>query len=609
MQPTYDFSPVKDSACGLESSIIRAAIAKKAGILIPDTKLKDQILGITVFLKSPFPQELSTTPWYQQFQNGNAPETGITKGKQIIKQVVKHYIDHFELEEADFSLTGGTIQLRGKYGQIERAVNTSIYRAHLNAILVQGIIHDYAIPAPLTSYVEEIGGLNLSPGTSTLTSIAQKRKKKDSNDNSFNCSKCPKELYKGEKPLTSGDIAELYRFPKSDPLTPKNPKPPVYAILLLGGDWKSIQPCIDCYNQITGQSPVDVEIVNQPNRMRQPESTEASSNLEGAGDLEMASSILPNVRMKLVYCDNSLSGILWALNHLVYGSNNHPIAPEDIPSVISTSWVFTEESVSCDIGVRLNHAITRITEAFNITMVAASGDFGSTFYNPEHPPKVFKLAVGYPASHPNVLAAGGSYLNILPASGDLSYAESIWNGPEAPGSSLFAASGGGPSSLFDVPSYQEVVVSEYLNANYPAMGAPTNRWTSDLAIAVDTNLGAPLIVSNLLGPETKYAVGTSGASVMLACLVMRLVLITNRKLGLINQLFYRQEFIENGAFNLIPNPGNCLKKAKVEPKIRDRWIGTQPPDSTTLTWYPGIGLGSPNGDRILDILKSILSAS
>ncbi len=158
------------------------------------------------------------------------------------------------------------------------------------------------------------------------------------------------------------------------------------------------------------------------------ETASTSWDREISTDVEWAHSFAQKANIDLVESSDSFAGLMAAVNT---ARNLQAV------SVVSMSWGAAEipayQSYSSIFTTPANH--------IPVTFVAASGDDGG--YN-NTPPTRSTIGVNFPASDPNVLAAGGTVLNT-DSSGDYE-GETAWSG-----------SNGGYSTVFFEPSYQKGV--------------------------------------------------------------------------------------------------------------------------------------------------------
>ena len=156
------------------------------------------------------------------------------------------------------------------------------------------------------------------------------------------------------------------------------------------------------------------------------------------------------------------------------------------------------------------HAALEQARDHHVTVVAASGDTGAI--SDDGPP----VQVSMPASDPLVLAAGGTILDA--ASPDGAYlGEMAWNGGGD-------ASGGGYSSLFARPSYQDGLARAGTARGVPDVAANADHSTA-MAIAFgDSSLGS--------------AIGTSASTPLWAGVIALADQQAGQHLGFVNPAIY-----------------------------------------------------------------------
>jgi subtilase family serine protease len=165
-------------------------------------------------------------------------------------------------------------------------------------------------------------------------------------------------------------------------------------------------------------------------------------------DLEVLSAAAPKLSDIDVYESGAApSAVLTSLTHAIESRKQRP-------DVISASLGGCESANQRALG---NHGIDLYERQFEIAAVtgvsvlAASGDDGSsTCINNKGLP-VAKQAVSFPSSSPFVTAVGGTNVHLNGANRIIPADTVVWNdGPGQP-----AAGGGGESALFAEPSYQD----------------------------------------------------------------------------------------------------------------------------------------------------------
>ncbi len=153
--------------------------------------------------------------------------------------------------------------------------------------------------------------------------------------------------------------------------------------------------------------------------------------MEQSLDVQWAHAIAPGAKIVLVEANSqSLSDLFASV-----------ATAASLPgvSVVSMSWGFTERQM---ISAQDEALYDTFLSHQGVTFVTSTGDYGTD--NPE-----------YPAFSPNVLAVGGTSLNL---NGDGSYqGETGWGASSSSGNGIFYGSGGGLSQFEAAPSYQNAV--------------------------------------------------------------------------------------------------------------------------------------------------------
>jgi kumamolisin len=180
---------------------------------------------------------------------------------------------------------------------------------------------------------------------------------------------------------------------------------------------------------------------------------DSSSATETMLDIESALSTAPGAEL-LIY-DGATSSSNTGID--VFSK----IVDDGEADVVSYSWGANESYLSSS-NVNAMNSLFVAGSAKGMTFMAATGDSGSS-------------DIIYPATDPYVTAVGGTTLNIDRSSGEF-VSEVGWRG-----------SGGGVSSLFAKPSWQQGV------ANSPSYG----RTVPDVSLDADPNTGYPVYVGGV----------------------------------------------------------------------------------------------------------------
>ncbi len=181
-------------------------------------------------------------------------------------------------------------------------------------------------------------------------------------------------------------------------------------------------------------------------------------------DLELSLALAPGVSRLLVYETGS------ADSQVLDGYSR--IAEDDRAKEISTSWGLDEPD-SILSTLQSENAIFEQMAAQGQTIFAAAGDYGAY----DSGSRMGGVAVDDPGSQPFVCSVGGTTLST---SGTNTYfSETTWNA----GSVAAGAGGGGISSIWPIPSWQQDAISS------ASLGSTTMRNVPDVSLNADPNTG------------------------------------------------------------------------------------------------------------------------
>ena len=167
-------------------------------------------------------------------------------------------------------------------------------------------------------------------------------------------------------------------------------------------------------------------------------------DVEGTMDVEwstaMANSFGSGINTAKIYVYDGAN----SLNSTFTDAYNRALS-DGFARVFSTSWGCAEFDCASQSLMDSNHGIFNSMIAQGWTLVAASGDSGATADCETHD------AVSYPASDPDMVAAGGSSLQL--SLGPIFDDEVAWSGGADGCSANDGGSGGGFSAYYAAPSY------------------------------------------------------------------------------------------------------------------------------------------------------------
>jgi len=215
-------------------------------------------------------------------------------------------------------------------------------------------------------------------------------------------------------------------------------------------------------------------------------------------DLITASSALPRTaELTLLQVPDSHVGVTEALARMLHGPS--------VPDAVTVSRGFCEAEYDEQL-VQVNEDLLRMAAIVGTTVVAASGDAGTSACGAGVAEESGAPAVAYPASSPWVTAVGGTRLGLKPD--NTRRAERVWNdlpyvgdvAPPAP------AGGGGPSAVFDRPWWQQGAT-------------PTGpRAVPDLSVLGAIRPGWPVYLGGTLYPTGGTGGGASFVAANLAAM-------------------------------------------------------------------------------------------
>ncbi len=343
---------------------------------------------------------------------------------------------------------------------------------------------------------------------------------------------------------TPPQVAQLYDFPTNTGTGQ------TIALIELGGGFNSSD--LSSYWQQLGVSEVSVTAVSVGSAQNSPTGDLDGPDGEVVLDVEVAGGIAPGAKIAAYFADNTDQGFFDGINGAIHDTLRKP-------SIISISWGSPENEWTPQAMDAFNAAF-HDAALLGISVCVASGDSGSSDGEKG-------VHVDFPASSPWVLACGGTSLH---ASNGKTKSETVWNDGTEGGSS-----GGGVSSHFSKPKYQA-------NINVPKPSGTVNkdgRGVPDVAGVADPDTGFVILVD---GQE-----GVIGGTSAVAPLWAGLIALVNQELG------KNLGWFHNTLYGSI-----AAKKA-----LRDITSGNNGAYKASSGWDPCTGLGSPNGEAILSVLK------
>jgi subtilase family serine protease len=284
---------------------------------------------------------------------------------------------------------------------------------------------------------------------------------------------------------------------------------------------------------------------------------------EEVEDTEMAHAIAPGATLEVVlvssHATTSTANFAAAITEVIKTGVALHVA------VISISASVGEHLLTPAAVAQMHAALQRAREQ-HVTVVASSGDTGAI--SDDGPPRQVSL----PASDPLVLAAGGTILDAASPAGTY-LGEMAWNGGTD-------ASGGGYSSLFPRPAYQDGVARAGAARAVPDVAANADHSTAMATAFSDGSL--------------RPATGTSAATPLWAGVIALADQEAGQHLGFINRAIYRiaRSPAYHRAFHDVVTGDNSVL-----------WpTGVVVGYNAVPGWDPVTGWGSPDAQYLVPLL-------
>jgi len=489
------------------------------------------------------PQELvRVSVFLSRKKGGKIPESGLMpEGEQrstISEELgadpaaiaeVEKFAHYSNLSVVDSNVAKRRVVIAGQAEAVARAFGADIanYRTSTGS-LFRGRTGALTVPAELESKIIAVLGFD----TRAAARAHFRRIRKRANTPSF----------------TPPQVAALYSYPSN--LTGSGQ---TVGIIELGGGYTASD--LSAYFSELNITEPSVTAVSVDGATNSPGS---QSDAEVMLDIEVVGSIAPGANIAVYFAPNTEQGFTDAITDAVHDTTRKP-------SVVSISWGAPEDSWTQQAQTAMNAALQDAAN-LGVTVTAAAGDGGSSDGSTDG-----KLHVDFPASSPYSLACGGTK---LVASGSNISSEVVWNETSA----QEGATGGGVSTVFNLPSYQSSAnVPPQPQTNFVGRGVP------DVAGNADPSTGYTVRVNG----SDEVVGGTSAVAPLWAALIALMNQQLTTPVGFLNPKIY--PFGES-VFRDITSGNND-----------DSGLGYY---QAGTGWDACTGLGSPNGAALLAALGS-----
>ena len=330
--------------------------------------------------------------------------------------------------------------------------------------------------------------------------------------------------------FTPLQLAKLYNFPKVSGTGQ------TIGIIELGGGYNMSD--MTTYFKYLGIPIPNIISVSVDGAVNNPSDT-SGANYEVVLDIQVAGAIAYTSKIVVYFAPNTFKGFYDAINTAINDRVNNP-------SIISISWGSPEKNFGTT-NLNSYNSLFANAVAKNINIYVASGDNGSSDGSSG-------LNVDFPSSSPNVIACGGT---TLTSNGITITREVSWF------NSASSATGGGFSSLFAKPTYQNGISA-----------IKTKRGSPDICAVADPSTGYIVYVGGKY-----YSIGGTSA---VAPLWSGLNALVNQSTG------------QNISYI---NPTLYSKKV-----CNDIVSGKNGYYTAVVGWDCCTGMGSPNGVAITNAL-------
>ena len=345
----------------------------------------------------------------------------------------------------------------------------------------------------------------------------------------------------------------------------------------------TLQQDVDVFDQQFGLPPITVQVISPLNEPPyDPRNDRPGWAGETTLDVEMIHAIAPDAGIVVLTSPvaetEGTIGLPEFLQLEEYAVNHH------LGNIISQSWGASEVTLKDSAGQQeikqWDTFFHQTTTQEGITFFTGSGDNGATDYADQTGKTLSPTpTTSFPADDPWVTSVGGTSLRH----NGTSILESAWN-------SSTGASGGGFSTFFATPSYQQKLPFAVRTQLANRRGVP------DVAADADPATGMAIYVNGLWDQGG----GTSAGAPLWAALMAIANQMAGHPLGFINPALYK-----------------LAMSSKYTQDFRDITVGNNSVDDGLVNvvgydavqgWDPVTGWGSPIADKLLPDLIATLKS-
>jgi len=422
--------------------------------------------------------------------------------------IVQSFANQMDLDVVEVNPAGRTVMLSGTVAQLNIAFGVLLTDFSCSSGTYRGHSGPVNVTDELAEIVVAVVGLDNRPIVNSKTS-----KKRSIT-----------------APFTPEDISNLYKLPKG-----VNGAGQCVAIIELGGGFFR--------SDLANPSLVSSVSVNGA---KNAPGVDLDADGEVALDIQVIQGVAPQTQIVVYFAPNTNKGFIDAVTK-AYSNSLH--CKGNKLTAISISWGGPESTWDDSSLTALDNAF-KYASSLGVVVTAASGDNGSS-------DGINGTSVDFPASSPNVLGCGGTSVNV---SVNSITSETVWNDD-------IGASGGGVSSVWPRPSYQD-------NVKIPF---PGNRGVPDVS-------GCAVEWAIQYNGTWEWEDGTSAVAPLWAGLTALLSQSLGRPVGPLNPLIYNLKSTSEAFYDITTGNNGAYSACK--------------------GWDPCTGLGRPVGTKLLDDLRT-----
>ena len=465
-----------------------------------------------------------------------------------------------------------SVELRGTAAQANKAFGVTLHWHQSRRGKYRGFDDAIQLPAAIAEVVEAVIGLDNRPVPARRGPVRRdaarhgpKRPEAARSDQAADYQADPPNT----TPLTPLQVAQLYDFPPgtgagqtvgiyemvvNDPETGQ-PQNPGYTASDLAATFSAFG------GGLSVPTPQDIAVDGQENA--------GVSDGETVLDITVIGAVAQQAQIVVYFTGGTVQSIIHALQRMI-----HPNAGDPVPTVISISYGWGPDDGS---DGATKPELAQMNQLFQdaanqkITVLVSSGDSGAMIESST------QAQASYPATDPWVLACGGTTIGSINGT---NFVEFVWNDTFGQNS---GATGGGISSRFGLPSYQDgFPIPKRNNTGTVGRGVP------DVAGNASPNSGYPEFIGGVSSGPTG---GTSAVAPLYAGLIALLNATLGSPVGFINPLLYS---LATTAFRDVTS----------EPGATDNSFDGVTGYPATPGWNACTGLGSIIGTKLLQALQN-----